>query len=173
MSGMICLPTAVQEQLLSCKPNPTTTKTRQVRIATSRLTLEIGVGDSYPALSVTTRQATASLRCGCASRPSLIYEVSILSLRTLRTWQEVTLSVLPSITLRAARITPGGGEGSAPAIGLLSRLRAARLASLRQRLACGGQRLHARLIIAPTHVNNRARQSERHSAEAGEKSGGT
>jgi hypothetical protein len=40
-------------------------------------------------------------------RPSLIDEVSILSLRTLRTWQEVTLSVLPSIALRAAKVTRG------------------------------------------------------------------
>ena len=38
---MLCLPTAIQEQQLSGKLNPT--KTGQVRIATSCLTLEIDV----------------------------------------------------------------------------------------------------------------------------------
>ena len=62
----------------------------------------------------------------------------------------MTLSVPPSIALRAARITPGGGEGSAPAIGLLSRLRAAGLVSLRQIVACGGHPCIRK--IAPTEV---------------------
>jgi hypothetical protein len=98
-------------------------------------------------------------------RPSLIDEVSILSLRTLRTWQEVTLSAPPSPSvLRAAKVTRGSRNlARAPAIGLLSRLSAASLASLGQRVACGGHPCIRE--IAPTEVCARQHGGQRERAQ--------